>query len=247
MAPGARRADLIANGVYRCGTSYVNWYLVEDGGRLTVVDCGADGYWPQFDAALAELGRSRADVAAVVLTHGHVDHVGFAERVRVELGVPVLVHEDDREMVVTGKVQKPETTPLPYLRYPFAYKMIVHLARSGGLQIAKVGEVTTYTDGERLDVPGRPVAVHTPGHSRGHCALRFENVLFAGDALCTLNPLTGARGPQLAPRAFSVDTQEALDSLGRLPEVSLVCVGHGEPWTGGTEDAVRRAIAVGVT
>jgi glyoxylase-like metal-dependent hydrolase (beta-lactamase superfamily II) len=240
LASGARQANLIADGVYRCGTELVNWYIVDDGGRLTIVDCGAKGYWPQLDEALRELGRSRDDIAAVVLTHGHVDHVGFAERLRSETGVPVYVHEDDREMVLTGKIQKTEGSMLPYLRHPFAYKMILHLARNGP-SIAKVQEVTTYADGERLDVPGRPLAIHTPGHSRGHCALQFENVLFAGDALVTLHPLKGTRGPQLAPDAFSVDTAHALESLGRLPESPVLGVGHGDPWTEGTAAAVSRA------
>lgn len=240
MAPGAREANLIADGVYRCGTDYVNWYLVEDGGRLTVVDCGSNGYWPQLDRALERLGRSREDIAAVVLTHGHVDHVGFAERLRSESGTPVLVHEDDEEMVLTGKPQKTEAQLFKYLRYPFAYKMIAHLVRNGA-SIAKVEEVTTYTDGERLDVPGSPLAIHTPGHSHGHCVLQFENVLFAGDALATLNALTGARGPQLAPDAFTSDTEQALESLGRLPESPLLAFGHGDPWTEGTEAAVSRA------
>jgi glyoxylase-like metal-dependent hydrolase (beta-lactamase superfamily II) len=240
LAPGAREADLIADAVYRCGTDYVNWYLVEEGGRLTVVDCGSRGYWPQLDRALKRLGRSREDVAAVVLTHGHVDHVGFAERLRSESGTPVLVHEGDEQMVRTGKFQKTEGSVVKYLRYPFAYKMIGHLARNG-LSIDKVAEVTTYADGERLDVPGSPLAIHTPGHSHGHCVLQFENVLFAGDALCTLNALTGALGPQLAPDAFTSDTAQALESLGRLPESPLLAFGHGDPWTDGTEAAVSRA------
>jgi glyoxylase-like metal-dependent hydrolase (beta-lactamase superfamily II) len=240
LASGARRADLIADGVYRCGTELVNWYLVDDGGRLTVVDCGAKGYWPQLDTALEELGRTRSDIAAVVLTHGHVDHVGFAERLRSEAGVPVYVHENDEQMVLTGKIQKTEGSLVKYLRYPFAYRMITHLAMNGP-SIPKVAEVTTYADGARLDVPGNPLVIHTPGHSRGHCALEFSNVVFVGDALTDLNPLTGTRGPQLAPDAFSVDTAQALESLDRLPETPLLAFGHGDPWTEGTAAAVSRA------
>ena len=226
--------------MYRCGTEYVNWYLVEEGGRLTIVDCGAKGYWPQLDRALEQLGRTRDDIAAAVLTHGHADHVGFAERLRSESGTPVLVHEDDEEMVRTGKRQKTEGSMLPYLRHPFAYRMISHLVRNGP-SIAKVNELTTYADGQRLDVPGNPLAIHTPGHSRGHCVLEFENALLVGDALCTLNPLTGSRGPQLAPDAFNVDTAQALESLARLPEAPLLAFGHGDPWTEGTAAAVSRA------
>lgn len=51
--------------------------------------------WQSFHDALEQLGRKPADVAAVVLTHAHFDHLGFAEKARSELGVPVYVHEND--------------------------------------------------------------------------------------------------------------------------------------------------------
>ena len=157
----------IADGVHRCGTELVNWYLVDDAEGVTVVDCGAPGYWPQLDPSLEAIGRARGDVVAVVLTHGHSDHVGFSERLRAESGTPVFVPEADEEMVLTGQPQKPERSVLPYLRYPFAYRMLFHLLRNGGARIPKIAEVTTYADGQRLDVPGRPLAIHVPGHTSG--------------------------------------------------------------------------------
>jgi glyoxylase-like metal-dependent hydrolase (beta-lactamase superfamily II) len=45
--------------------------------------------------ALNGLGRTRGDTEALVLTHAHFDHIGFAERARVELSIPVWVHEND--------------------------------------------------------------------------------------------------------------------------------------------------------
>ena len=65
-------------------TDLVNWYLVEDGGRVTIVDAGVPAYRRQLEADLAKLGRTVGDVAALVLTHGHADHTGFAEEVRTE-------------------------------------------------------------------------------------------------------------------------------------------------------------------
>jgi glyoxylase-like metal-dependent hydrolase (beta-lactamase superfamily II) len=232
--------------VHRRGTFYVNWYVVEDGGQLTLVDAGASGYWPQLDETLAELGRTREDIRALILTHGHVDHVGFAERLRVEAGTRVFVHGDDEEMVRTGKNQKTEGSLLPYLRYPFAWRLIGHLARYGPT-IKKVGEVTTFGDGEHLPVPGEPRVIHTPGHSRGHCAFQFEDALFVGDALSTRNSLTGKLGPQLAPKPFSVDTKQAMQSLDRLPESPRLLFGHGDPWTDGTAAALTHARQVGFT
>jgi glyoxylase-like metal-dependent hydrolase (beta-lactamase superfamily II) len=76
----------IAEGVRRLGTRWVNWYIVEDGARLTVVDARLPQYWDQLTAALAAMGRGISDVEAVVLTHNHFDHIGCAERVRAESG-----------------------------------------------------------------------------------------------------------------------------------------------------------------
>jgi glyoxylase-like metal-dependent hydrolase (beta-lactamase superfamily II) len=84
-----------ADGIHRIEDAYTNWYLVEHDDRMTVVDSGVPTSWRSFRDALRRLGRSADDVAAVVLTHGHFDHLGFAEKARHELGVPVYVHDND--------------------------------------------------------------------------------------------------------------------------------------------------------
>ena len=117
MAVRTTEPTELASGIWRLGTELVNWYLVEDGGRLTVVDAGAPKYRPQLDTALTRLGRSLGDVAAIVLTHAHSDHTGFAERLRTETSVPVYVHTDDESLAATGKQSgKREASFLPYLR-----------------------------------------------------------------------------------------------------------------------------------
>src|SRR3954469_6794763 len=85
----------VVPGVHRIEDAFTNWYLVEEDSRLTVVDCGVPSSWDSLQQALRQLGRSPDDIEAVVLTHAHFDHVGFAERARSELGVPVYVHEND--------------------------------------------------------------------------------------------------------------------------------------------------------
>jgi glyoxylase-like metal-dependent hydrolase (beta-lactamase superfamily II) len=67
-----------------------------------------------------------------------------------------------------------------------------------------------------------------------------RNLLLAGDALATYAVTTGARGPQVAP--FTADAAQAVASLARLEEVAagLVLPGHGDPWTGGIQEAVRQ-------
>src|SRR5689334_18296490 len=144
----------VAEGVVRLGTDIVNWYLVSDDTGVTVVDAAVPRYRPQLDAGLKLLGRTTADVRAVVLTHAHADHIGCAEGLRTELGVPVLVHRSDRELATTGKAfGKNEASILPYLRHAASWKLLTGLIRGGARQL-KIGEVTTFGDDETLDVPG---------------------------------------------------------------------------------------------
>ena len=224
----------VTDRVVRLGSPYVNWFLLGDGGRVTVVDAGAPGYRDQLGPGCAELGLTEANVAAVVLTHAHSDHVGVAEMLRTELGVPVYVHADDEGLATTAKsLGKNERSMLPYLRHGAAWRLLWELGRNGALKPRPIEEVRTFSDGAQLDVPGRLRVVHTPGHTAGHCALvaAAADVVFAGDSICSYNPLTGVRGPQLMPSAFTWSNEQALKSLDRLhgTGTSLLLPGHGEP------------------
>jgi glyoxylase-like metal-dependent hydrolase (beta-lactamase superfamily II) len=74
------RPPEIAEGVYRLGTSWVNFYLVAAEAEFTLVDAGYPGYWKYLSAALAALGARPDAIRAVIVTHHHADHAGTAER-----------------------------------------------------------------------------------------------------------------------------------------------------------------------
>jgi glyoxylase-like metal-dependent hydrolase (beta-lactamase superfamily II) len=241
--------EQFALGVHRLGSERVNFYFVEDEGRVTVVDAGVSGYWDQLEPALAQVGRGLDDVAAVVLTHAHSDHTGVAGKLH-ERGVPVFLHPADHELLKTGKEPwKREGSALSVLRHPGVLGFFLHMARNGALKPPHIDDPQTITHGDELDVPGRPRVIHTPGHTPGHCALHFERhgALFVGDLLCTWHPVLGRLGPQIMPAAFNVSSAQAIESLGRIEGLSadVVLPGHGEPWTGGPAEAVARARDVG--
>jgi glyoxylase-like metal-dependent hydrolase (beta-lactamase superfamily II) len=231
----------IAPGIHRIGDqSMVNSYLLEDAGEVTIIDAGLSGYYRAIPGELAAMGRTVAHVRALLLTHGHSDHIGFAERLRRERQVPVSVHEADAALA-RGEVPNPAKGFGPTKLRPllgFLWFGALH----GGLRTPKLREVATFGDGATLDMPGSPRVILTPGHTPGSAVLHVASldVLFVGDAFATYAVTTGARGPQVAP--FTADAAQAVASLARLEDVSagLVLPGHGDPWTGGVQEAVRR-------
>lgn len=229
----------IAPRIVRIGTGLVNSYLVESAGEVTIVDAGATGYWGDLPRELAVLGRSLDDVRAVVLTHGHSDHVGFAERIRRERHVPIRIHEADAALA-RGEVPNPSRGLGPVKVWPLV-RFLAWGIRVGALRIQAIAEVSTFGDGATLDLPGTPRVVLVPGHTPGSAALQFadHDALFVGDALATYAVTTGREGPQIAP--FTADRETALASLDRLAgiEAGLVLPGHGQPWTGGVAEAIR--------
>ena len=231
----------IAPGIHRIGDqSIVNSYLVEEAGEVTIIDAGLPGYYRDIPRELARMGRTIADVRARLLTHGHTDHIGFAERLRRHQQVPVSVHEADAALA-RGEVPNPAKGTGPTKLRPFLsflWFSILH----GGLRIPKLQQVATFGDGATLDVPGSPRVILTPGHTPGSAVLHVpsRNTLFVGDALATYAVTTGARGPQVAP--FTADAAQAVASLARLEGFSadLLLPGHGDPWTGQVQEAIRQ-------
>lgn len=237
----------VAEGVRRVDDGIVNWYLVEDGDRIALIDAGFPAHWSMLTSALEALGRSPSDVAAVVLTHAHVDHLGFAERARRECGAEILVHAAEQRLAESPTtVAKSARSPLRYLNHGATRRLFLQAALARAPLAKGVAKTTTFNDGEVLEwVPGRPRAIHTPGHTDGHCALHLpeRGVLFSGDALVTRDPYTGATGPRTVAAAATKDPAQALASLDRLDgvEADVVLPGHGEPWRGGVSEAVRQA------
>jgi glyoxylase-like metal-dependent hydrolase (beta-lactamase superfamily II) len=239
----------IRDGVHRLTQGVVNFYLVEEGGRLLLVDAGAPGDWDLLVRAVADLGCRLEDLEAVLLTHAHADHIGTAERARTTASAPVWVHEADAAMASSGKSTSTDGKVRTYLLRAEFYRTLFSLLRRGATRIVPVRELSTFADGETLELPGRPRAVHAPGHSPGSAALLLEGhrVLLTGDVLATRNPLTGRDGPQIMPSGLNNDTPQALRSLAALEGIGadLLLPGHGEPWAGDLADALRLARAAG--
>ncbi|MGW7215378.1 MBL fold metallo-hydrolase [Streptomyces collinus] len=242
------RADVqqVADGTYLVHGSNTNWVILTEGDAVTLVDTGYPGDREQVLASLTQVGSSPEAVAAVLITHAHNDHLGSAEYLRATYGTPVYLHEAEvpharREFlhqVSVGTVLRNGWRPgvLPWA---------VHALRSGGTTPVPVTAPHAFPTAGALDLPGRPVPVHTPGHTDGHCAYHLPGtgVLISGDALVSGHPTSRVEGPQLLPDMFHHERPRALASLDVLAELEggLLLPGHGPVHRGPVRDAALRA------
>jgi glyoxylase-like metal-dependent hydrolase (beta-lactamase superfamily II) len=239
------RPPEVADRVYRLGTRWINFYLVEDGGELTLIDAGYPAYWKHLVHAVEALGTRLEAIRAVILTHHHADHAGTAAQVRATTGARVLVGGEDA-WIVGGRYPS-HANPGFYRQCIWRRSglgFLAHSAAAGGGRYRPVPDVEAITmDDETLDLPGRPRVIHTPGHTAGHrsVALPDRGVLFSGDTFATFDYISGRRG--LGQHRLNDDRAIALPSLARLDalDAEIVLVGHGDLWTGGLHRALEIA------
>ncbi|MGW1399562.1 MBL fold metallo-hydrolase [Streptomyces sp. NPDC002405] len=242
------RADVrqVADDTYLVHGSNTNWVILTEGDAVTLIDTGYPGDRQRLLDSLTAVGGSPQAVAAVLITHAHNDHLGNAEYLRRAYGTPVHLHEAElpharREFlhqVTVGQVLRNGWRPgvLPWA---------VHALRLGGTAHVPVAAPEPFPAAGPLDLPGRPVPVHTPGHTRGHTAFHLPDtgVLVSGDALVSGHPTSRLAGPQLLPDMFHHQRAQALASLGRLERLDgdLLLPGHGPVLRGPVPQAALRA------
>ena len=239
----------VVPGVWRAGTRFVNWYVVDGGDGLTLIDAGLPGYRNQLGPSLAAIGKQPSDVRAVVLTHGHIDHTGFADVLHDE-GASVHLHPDDVALAQNPRSNQTDSKSLKYLTWPGTIAFIAHAVRNGVTKPAAMPNAVPLVDGAVADVPGKPVVTHAPGHTDGSCVLEFREhgVVFVGDLLCTMSFFSGRPAdPQLQTRASNRNSAQAMKSLDRLQGIAsrTVLPGHGAPWPDGVEAAAASARRIG--
>jgi len=239
----------VGAGAHRFGDGIVNWYLVDDGGALTLIDTAWPRSWPEIEQAVQGIGRRVEDIQAILLTHGHADHMGGAADAHQATGLAVRAHRHEIPRL-EGRKKGGSSWALvprlaPHLWRPTAFGFVVHAVRRGFLTPRWLTDLVAFEDGEQLDVPGHPTVVFTPGHTEGHSGFHLADrgLLFTGDELVTMDPLTRQRGPRLMPAAVNDNQDQARASLDKLVglDAGLLLPGHGDPWNGTPADAVARA------
>lgn len=236
----------VADGVFFCHTALVNWVLLKEGDAVTLVDTGYPGQADLVARSLLEIGSTPAALTAILVTHAHVDHLGSAERLSDEHGVPVYVHE--HELAHARREAHHAATPADVVRNlwrPGVLPWLLAALRVGVTSEDGVRAPASFPGDGRLDLPGGPVPVLTAGHTPGHTVFHLPEagVVVSGDALVTGHPTSRVSGPQLLVPWFDDDrarTVEALDVIAGL-DAEVLLPGHGEAHHGSVPNAARVA------
>lgn len=236
----------VGDGLHLASTGLVNWILAEEDGQVTLVDSGYPGDGGRVIASLEKIGRTPADIAAVLVTHAHVDHIGGIPDLHEVADFPVLSGETEaahcrREFLE----QATELDVIKRIWNPRVLTWSLRIMTVGATQEVTVPSAEACAVGEPLDLPGRPVAVATPGHTSGHTAFHFPGAgaVCSGDALVTGHPVTGRRQPHLLPAFFTHDQAQTESTLATFAglDADVLLPGHGPVWRGPIADAVAQA------
>ena len=198
----------------------VNCYLLRTESGFILIDAGMAKRREQLEMGLLEAGCHPGDLKLIVLTHGHLDHVGNAAYLKERYGAKIAMHGGDYGMVESGDM---------------------FVDSKGGVLIGVVGFLMSVLglsdyerfapdvyleDGMDLSPLGlEATVIHFPGHSRGSIGvLTAEGDLFCGDLLVNNSePERNTLIDNPADYAASVEKLRAL-------RVETVYPGHGSPF-----------------
>jgi hydroxyacylglutathione hydrolase len=206
---------------FPAGAFAANCYLVAPapGEECVIIDPGQDAE-PGIEDLLA---RYRLKPIAVLLTHGHIDHMWSVAPVCGARNIPAYIHPDDRDLLAD---------PAKGLSLGAKQQFL------GGMAFSEPDDVKELTDGATLSLAGCEFTVsHVPGHTRGSVTYRGGeadlDALFSGDLL-----FAGSIGRTDLPGGDDRAMAKSLSKTLTLPDATVVLPGHGPQTTIGDE---RRA------
>jgi Zn-dependent hydrolases, including glyoxylases len=182
------------------GPHKANSYLATYRGESILVDPGDDA--PSLIARINDLARP---LKAIVLTHGHWDHLGAAATVQSHTNVQVLLHRSDERLAALAPIY----------------------AAQIDRRAVVVPRLTLFDSASGLDALCQGVSfIHVPGHTRGSVAYRIGSGVFTGDTL-----LKERCGAARRPFGNSLDLKQSLATLSAwLDPLCRIFPGHGGSW-----------------
>jgi glyoxylase-like metal-dependent hydrolase (beta-lactamase superfamily II) len=230
----------VAPGVTGIKVVFVNLFLVSNpaDGSWVLVDAGLYGSAGRIKHTAETLFGKNTKPTAIVLTHGHFDHVGALKELAAEWQVPIYAHPLEMPYLTgLSDYPPPDSTVggggMAYMAWLYPKKPI---DMTGQVQVLP-------SDGT---VPGLPGWrwLHTPGHTAGHISLfrDSDGTMIAGDAFTTREPesaiavVTDKKGIHGPPSYYTSDWVAARRSVQALADLrpEIVASGHGMPMQGET-------------
>ncbi len=209
---------------FPAGAWATNCYVVASGPGepCVIIDPGQES----IDGVMDVIREHRLAPAAILLTHGHIDHVWSVTPIGRDFGIPAMIHVDDRYRLVD-----PAGTS-----FAAARDQVLAMTKNS-LELTEPDEIRTFDADGALEVAGLTLTVrHAPGHTEGSAVFELpgeEPVMFSGDLL-----FAGSVGRTDLPGG---DPTAMRASLNRVvlsaPDAMVVMPGHGPQTTIGAERA----------
>ncbi|MBW4096361.1 MAG: MBL fold metallo-hydrolase [Acidobacteria bacterium] len=223
-----------------------NWIILRDGDAFTLVDTGYPADRNLVLASIAHLHLDPANCAAILLSHGHVDHTGSAHFFHTTYGTPV--YASPAELAHVRGQEKHQVTvgqSLARAWRPRVAAWMVHAIRAGALGADVVSEARAWTQDILNELPGSPQAIVNGAHTPGHTVFSLDDgkVLLTGDSIITGHPLSARTGPQLLHPMFHYRQKEIVPSLDSFKDVpaTILIPGHGPLIHLSVTDAIAQA------
>ncbi len=178
------------------GPVQTNCFVLMDQGYALVIDPG--DIFSDLDSVLKDNG---CELEAVLLTHGHFDHIGGLDDLLSRYDVPVYIHTSEVSFLSDPKANGSAS---------FFMHFISH-AKAIGIEEGthQIGHFTIKM-------------LHTPGHTIGSSVFLYEDCMFAGDTL-----FQGSIGRTDLPSGSMMQMRQSLKRLAKLDKNYTICCGHG--------------------
>ena len=191
------------------GVCQTNCYFVYREGSSKVIFIDPADYGEQIFKAMKDNGF---EVVAILLTHGHFDHIWGCSKLRQLTSAPVYAYEGEEDVLLSSDLN----------------------VSAGAGRACTVKANTLLKDGEEVTIEGMTFKlIATPGHTQGSCCYYFEeaNMLISGDTLFE----ESVGRTDLPTGSMSTLVRSVKDKLFELPDDVVVYPGHGDSTTIGHE------------